>query len=230
MGMSEWNTELRTDAYPPSTISDAVKFSLSPMTSLAYDNAEEWIQQHVMNGARSAQRHSKRERCVLPEWAMTWPGGQLSGIGRNGAYASNIGRYERVFKQAFLTERLLLLPPSSQLRYVNVIPLQNLVGFDSLKRTLTSIVKQIVMRDGDNNSRQRPSFDPLRIEEYVSVALLTVASDNNAGTVHRNPGSDMINNTLEPNGQDKKRMASTFVDEVRRLEEICRCDFGWKCD
>jgi len=37
----------------------------------------------------------------MPPWAMTWPAGQLSSIGRSGCYASNIKRYNRVFLLVF---------------------------------------------------------------------------------------------------------------------------------
>ena len=38
---------------------------------------------------------------ILSPWAMSWAGGQLSGIGRNGKFIQNMERYEKVFGEAF---------------------------------------------------------------------------------------------------------------------------------
>ena len=37
----------------------------------------------------------------IPPWAMSWPGDQLSGIGRNGKFIQNTKCYENLFDDAF---------------------------------------------------------------------------------------------------------------------------------
>jgi hypothetical protein len=88
MGLTEWNSELRTSSYPPTTIVDALKFSNSIFVEKSYVEAESLVQSLVHRGST----------CIrLPSWAITWPAGQLGVFGRNSKYWDNLTRYERVF-------------------------------------------------------------------------------------------------------------------------------------
>jgi hypothetical protein len=103
-------------------------------------------------------RGNREKAFILPPWAMTWPAGQLSGIGRSGRYAANIQRYERVFSKVFSSAREKVgggdqRTPSkndpSNLQFVNVVPLEFLGNEQKLNVTLTLLVEQMdARRDG----------------------------------------------------------------------------------
>ena len=148
MGLSQWNTALRTLNYPPLSLSEALSFSSSATVEHAYNKTESLF--------------NTKEECsyVLPPWAMTWPMGQLTGIGRNGTYASNIKRYERVFSSSFSEfsitrepiRHMEMIPPGTNLSYVNVVPLELLRNDAKLKRTLASLMSQM----DDRRSNRHP--------------------------------------------------------------------------
>ncbi|OEU17677.1 hypothetical protein FRACYDRAFT_238103 [Fragilariopsis cylindrus CCMP1102] len=90
MSLTKYNKDLRGDHYPPVTSDDALRFSLnSTTTTKLYKRAEYLFSQD--NNSNKLEQATKR--CVsvtIPYWAMTWPGGQLSGIGRNALFVENI--------------------------------------------------------------------------------------------------------------------------------------------
>ena len=94
MGLKKRNVLLRTPEYFSTNITDCFNFSKSKLTEAVYLSAEGMVQK---KSDRELDNMGK-----LPPWATTWPGGQLTGISRNGRYSSNIGRYERVFGERFV--------------------------------------------------------------------------------------------------------------------------------
>jgi hypothetical protein len=76
-------------------VGDALEFSMSALTDAVYLSAE---------GIFRPLSLAATCRKQVPPWALTWPGGQLTGIGRNGRFAENIGRYEAVFERGFKEE------------------------------------------------------------------------------------------------------------------------------
>lgn len=145
MGLNQWNTELRSPQYPPLSISRALEFSISKTVDEAYQMTEDLF-----------RGNQAKKTFILPPWAMTWPAGQLSGIGRNGRYAANIQRYERVFSNVFSArvnvggdQKIQFEKGPSNLRFVTVVPLEFLGDEQKLNLTLTLLVDQIdARRDG----------------------------------------------------------------------------------
>lgn len=202
MGLSQWNTELRTPQYPPLSISEALNFSLSATVEEAYRMTEDLFSPNVDCNY------------ILPPWAMTWPGGQLTGIGRNGCYMNNIRRYERVFLEAFPDhhEASDLAPFTSQLRFVNVVPLESLQHTSKLKSTLTALMSQVDSRRGGNA--------PL-----LSEQMATFHSNNG---IHRN-ASDILAgaNHFEPTMSDSKCLAQVFSVDSAELGAVTGLELDW---
>mmetsp|Transcript_40157 Transcript_40157/g.85491 ORF Transcript_40157/g.85491 Transcript_40157/m.85491 type:complete len:186 (+) Transcript_40157:588-1145(+) len=68
---------------------------------------------------------------TLPSWAITWPAGQLSSIGRSCNYAQNIKRYNEVFLKAFGGEHIKaykILTPNNTSKEISQIEAQNQIG------------------------------------------------------------------------------------------------------
>lgn len=206
MGLSKWNEALRTPSYPPGTFSSAVDFSLSDEVEKSYQRAEELIQKMIQ---------APPTRFTLPPWAMTWPSGQLSSFGRNGSFAFNIRRYERVFLEFFLScQGVEMVPPESKLRYVNVVLLESLGEHSALVKALTTIVKQI--------SQRRIGISQFEMEKSVDRFCCRSG-------VHRNASMPLPGQDLEPTLKDKARLARIFAQDSRDLESLCGVRFGWKC-
>ena len=75
-------------------LSDALAFSNGPLTTAVYLSAEGTVKARDASG--------DLDKFELPPWSLTWPGGQLTGIGRSGKFSENILRYERVFTSKFV--------------------------------------------------------------------------------------------------------------------------------
>jgi len=104
IGLIEWNTDLRSQRYPPKSIADAIEFSESEFVKNAYSSAENLVANLIeqqRNQPRSISKLLTGHIKYLPPWAITWPAGQLSTIGRSGHFAQNIKRFNDVFFAAF---------------------------------------------------------------------------------------------------------------------------------
>mmetsp|Transcript_35981 Transcript_35981/g.84000 ORF Transcript_35981/g.84000 Transcript_35981/m.84000 type:complete len:190 (-) Transcript_35981:88-657(-) len=82
----------------------------------------------------------------MPAWALTWPGGQLSGIGRNSSFVKNIERYERVFNKGTIWGKEDSCsgneePPKF---FVDVVPLDQQKKESTLESTLFRIVGKAI--------------------------------------------------------------------------------------
>ena len=203
MGLSEWNTDLRSSSYPPLTLSDAINFSLSNEVEKSYRAAEELFQK-LPNHTDTSLTY------VLPAWAMTWPSGQLSTIGRSGSYVTNILRYERVFSELFgsndVTNSAKVLP-ESKFQYVNVIPFEYLTEPSKTKRVLDCIVHQLATR-----CHAAEQSEELLVPPHL----------------HRNPSAPLTPDlNLEPTFLDKQRLAKIFARDNGKLDDLCGYQFGW---
>ena len=207
--MTEWNTELRSLQYPPPTISGALNFSLSDTVEEAYRMTEDIFRDD-----------NTKTTFVLPPWAMTWPGGQLSGIGRNGCYAANIRRYERVFSQVFSQpesngdgdQEALSEKDSSKQQFVNIVPLHFVGDESKLKVTLTSLMKQLDERQGNES----PS-----LEESVSYF-------ENSHRVHRNASVSPTQSSFpEPTQAELEKLETFFSKDAFDLVTMFGMHIDW---
>ena len=205
MGLSQWNSKLRTPQYPPISISDALDFSSSDTVEEAYRMTED-----LFIGKACAY--------VLPPWAMTWPGGQLTGIGRNGCYTHNIARYESIFSKAFseedslsVTQNTDKVPLTSKLRYVNVVPIEFLRDEGKLKKTLTSLVSQIDTRRGGRSPALR--------EQMVDCCI--------SNGIHRNACGSLSKSYLEPTKEDVEQFKEFFFKDSAELGHVTGLSLSW---
>lgn len=196
MGLTKWNTQLRTTAYPPQTISSALAFSLSKEVQKMYDDAEDLF------------CTSTDSTYYSPNWAITWPAGQLSGIGRNGCFAGNIRRYERVFGKAFNSSGGISIPLKSSLRFVNIVPLDILKNGDLLGPVLNRLLDCVSQRTGyqDHNKSSNQQL-------HMGI--------------RRNVGQEISNVALRPTSEEKKMLKEFFANHTRELENMYGNTLGW---
>ena len=91
MGLNKWNKDIREEVYPPETIADAISDNFFRRMDVSYNS------ERAQNLVELLPQMNYR----LPNEMLTWPGGQLTGIGRNGMFFKNISRYEEIFNNAF---------------------------------------------------------------------------------------------------------------------------------
>jgi hypothetical protein len=161
MGLNDFNTGLRTDQYPPCDVNSALEYSLGSNVNDLYQNANELYSSELLQKLQKENRDLR-----LPEWAMTWPGGQLTGIGRNAKYSENINRYERVFGSIF-GER--------QSRYVTILPLEVQNNGVQMQEFLSNVLQQVSDRV---ESPVRAIYEKAILEQKKSMTTLPA--------VHRN--------------------------------------------
>ena len=130
MMLNKWNFPLRGQQYPPRSVEDAIDYSRSDHVENLYQRAESLVIETVEN----------RRFLRLPQWALTWPGGQLSAIGRTSCFASNVWRYERVFGSTTSDLR------NQALKHVSIFPIEFLRDGKLLKRFLASILDRVAER------------------------------------------------------------------------------------
>lgn len=90
--------------YPPRSLLESHRLSTSSKVEKMYTDAEA-LAGEVLAGSKQ----------VLPDWAITWPNGQLSAAARNGRFADNIQRWHKHFDP-------------KQFEYVEVTELSNDLG------------------------------------------------------------------------------------------------------
>eukprot|EP00557_Chaetoceros_sp_GSL56_P014353 CAMPEP_0176479070 /NCGR_PEP_ID=MMETSP0200_2-20121128/1540_1 /TAXON_ID=947934 /ORGANISM="Chaetoceros sp., Strain GSL56" /LENGTH=302 /DNA_ID=CAMNT_0017875083 /DNA_START=587 /DNA_END=1492 /DNA_ORIENTATION=- len=139
MGLYQTNVKLRGKAYPPKSFDDALKFGRSSEISNLYRQAERLFQPACLKEATAMN-----QRCILPDWAMSWPGGQLAGIGRNSEYTVNISRYEKVMTK--LVYNYCLENEMESSGKVNILPLPNLSKSSLLQGFLVDVINQAITR------------------------------------------------------------------------------------
>lgn len=239
INLTEWNTDLRTECYPPKSIREALQFSQSKYVSKLYQDAEIWIKNKLCTmpfdskGIPMQMKRSTPESNIyLPTWAMTWPGGQLSGIGRSAQFSSNILRYESVFSSTFappclhppsshFSNKGIKQPPSkSKLKYVNVIPIEQLSTSTTLHSILSKLVHQLSMR--------YPPLGTIFEQNYGNEKILNHLTKSKT-IIHRNASSNIHQNKLiaKPTDEEIHILDSLFHTEIIKLQELCEYDIGW---
>jgi hypothetical protein len=207
MSLTKYNKELRGDHYPPVTSDDALKFSLnSSTTTKLYKRAEYLFSAQLQNNNNNNNNNTLEEATkrnisvTIPYWAMTWPCGQLSGIGRNALFVENIMRYEKTFQHVFFSRRnndnnITHHHQQQQqqqqqqnnenenekkLVYVNIMPMKYLSNETLLKSFLFGILKKVSNRRARHN---KENIDP----EFENALYRFIYKKNTITTgVHRN--------------------------------------------
>ena len=200
MGLTNQNVELRTRGYFSNSIQEALRHSLSPIVADQYARAEE-IGKQVWALAKQGAFPQINALLPLPPFALTWPGGQLTGIGRNGKFADNIARYERVFAHSF--------PPLNSDR-PNAVTVVNLTE-QNFVPSLQGLLRLIGERVG-----------------LSRVHLEQVARAVDGRTVKRNAGSGPAPGNLEPSSKHMEELRSHFADQKQKMETLTgRQMIGW---
>jgi hypothetical protein len=209
MGLTEWNTKLRSSTYPPSSLNDSINFSLSQETEMSYNLAEQLFQGINNNYENNTHNTSSTSSTsyFLPPWAMTWPSGQLSTFGRSGQYTTNIRRYEKVFQEVFggkgeIPSQLKLPSATSKFQYVNVVPFEYLQTMMNVGVVLDCIHQQLL-------ARRFPS---------KQMGNTTIQQPTH---VHRNPSINKLPPALEATVADKQRLTNMFTQDNDELEQLC---------
>ena len=166
MGLNDFNASLRTDQYPPRDINSALEYSLGSNVNDLYQNANELYSSELLQKLRKENIDLR-----LPEWAMTWPGGQLTGIGRNAKYSENINRYERVFGSVF---------GKRQSRYVTILPLEVQNNGVQMHEFLSDMLQQVSDRV---ESPVRSIYEKAVLEQIKSMTTLPAVHRN--ALIHR---------------------------------------------
>ena len=225
MGLTEWNTELRTKSYPPRTIGEALKFSTSEAVEKMYSNAEDLVK--IKEGCNSTFLDNSvlatRHRYRLPPWAMTWPGGQLSTIGRNGKFSSNILRFEDVFAAAFPNTGT----KKKGLKYVSVVPLECMSAGPQLAEALSGIMERAsdrchIYRD---QSKRKPIFNNPK-ETFATIEQAIRIQFQSTIKVRRNSGTKLSNSDMEPTSKDEILLSKYFQAEIESLRQMIGLDYS----
>lgn len=203
MGLFHTNTKLRGDTYPPKSFNDAVKFGRSSEVSNLYCLAERLYSPECLRNA-----YKMNQRCILPDWAMSWPGGQLTGIGRNSEYIENISRYERVMSQfihSYCIEKELKLSGK-----INLLPLANLSNNSLLLEFLIKVIDQAIHRKEETKK-----------ECYLKAFEMFKCSRVRLGNLHRNSNRVSTLSTSRQDSDDEPRECSYFHDKTEQLRQFC---------
>ena len=199
MGLTKSNT-LRSEEYPPKSINDALTYSRNDNTSYLYRKAEK-----IFSSSELRLSSQKGDSVVLPAWSMTWPGGQLSGIGRNSRFVENILRYESIFQSQFPCDAKM---QNEVLGFVNIMPISYLSDKVSLSEFLVDVLKKVANR---RNAKERIAFDH---------AIDDLISDKNAiKSIHRNAigyGSSELDSRI------LKENLTHFEEEKIKLIGLCK--------
>ena len=188
---NEWNSSVRTASYPPKTISEALQYSNSATVTNLYQKAEDLVKSTNQMSLTESQL-AKCLHFVVPVWAITWPGGQLSVIGKKGGFHRNIMR----FKQVFQTHLWDLVGPCGDIDELLIVSLAGLstgVGVDAVLRRVMSRVQTF-----------RPT---LRRTEFQRHWQNFVCKEN----VRRNPR--VTDQSIEPSSDELQHLRDKLADE-----------------
>ncbi len=209
MGLTEWNTSLRSNDYPPKSIGDALKFSQSSFVRKAYDDAEHLAKKLTQRTSISSFDYQMKR---LPNWAITWPGGQLSTIGRSGKYSANINRYNNVFCATFGEKVKDSLKRKPREGFVHIVPIEKQSSGLQLKTALHPIFAVCMTRSAHRSSKQSCFAD---LMASIDCAIDKMCAEDNFNTTsRRNSGSSLANADLEPSSSDIDELTNYF-DSIR---------------
>mmetsp|Transcript_28423 Transcript_28423/g.57183 ORF Transcript_28423/g.57183 Transcript_28423/m.57183 type:complete len:545 (+) Transcript_28423:129-1763(+) len=212
MGLTEWNTSLRSNDYPPKSIGDALKFSQSQFIRKAYADAEHLAKTLITHQTSYNPFYYRMKR--LPNWAITWPGGQLSTIGRSGKYSGSIDRYNNVFSTMFGEKVEDSLERKPREGFVHIVPIENQSRGLLLKGALHPIFADCMARSAHRGSKQSDYAD---LMASIDCAIDNVCTEDNFNTSsRRNSGRSLANMDLEPSSSDLDELAKYFESNKTR--------------
>lgn len=223
MGLNEWNSDLRSIKYPPKSIGDALYYSKSEFVLNAYSDAESLVGSLIHQRCsdcgenhNAVQLNESTNR--LPPWAMTWPCGQMSTIGRG--FSSNIQRYNNVFKAAFgsnVGDELTSEGKQNPIEYVHIVPLESQTNGTWLRESLRPILSDVVRRSTRQRKRSYSFFMP-----HMDSAVDRVCSDSNNIMSWRNTGVKLTNPALEPSDAELALLHRHFGDDDKEMNRIMK--------
>lgn len=212
MGLKEWNTSLRSESYPPKTIVEALEFSKSEFVQNAYANAEllgrTYLQQHCICDASNVFyrliRLSSKGIKRLPPWAVTWPAGQLSTIGRSGNYLENICRYNSVFMAVFgsqisdNSDKQATISSRNKIGFVHVVPVECQSDGSTLKMAILPLFSEVVYNCA---TRRKLTYKTLMTRVENAIDSLCTKHDFEVAH-HRNSSASLSISEFGPSNED----------------------------
>lgn len=214
MGLTEWNTNLRSELYPPKTIVQALEYSQSTLVQTAYKDAKVLIQKKLSLSSQLI--------LTLPPWALTWPGGQLSVIGKG--YSQSIYHYNDVFQSEFgqsINEYESLHGNNIKVGYVYIATLESQETGSKLKSLLRPILSGTIQR-----SLNRKYQSVSTVMHHLELALGRVCSSvNHNGRRNSNPQSS--DKSLLADSTEHIVLNKYFKPEAIEMESMLGIHTGW---
>ena len=161
---------------------------------------------------------------------MTWPGGQLSTIGRNGKFSPNISRFEKVFAAVFAKsgeESANEEKKEKGLKYVSVVPIECMSAGPQLSEVLSTIMERASSRfyASSDQSRKKSIFYN-SIETFATIEQAIRIQFQNTIKVRRNSGTKLSNSEMEPTSKDEIMLSKHFQDEIQGLRNMAGLDYS----
>ena len=216
MGLKEWNTTLRSVSYPPKNIAEAIEFSKSDFVQNAYANAESlgriYFQQHSGVGGWFGLC-TKSINC-LPPWAMTWPAGQLSTIGRSGNYMDNIRRYNNVFLDAFGSQINThsdnhSISPDNKVECVHTVPIENQSDGRVLKLAIRPLLSDVIVNVANRRKLAYTTLMPI-----IEIAIDRMCINDRFDLAHRRNSSESLSHSeFGPSNEEIRLLGKHFEAE-----------------
>ncbi|KAL7429961.1 hypothetical protein ACHAXM_002923 [Skeletonema potamos] len=213
MGLTEWNTCLRSNDYPPKSIGDALKYSQSHFVRAAYADAEHLAKTLIKQQKRNNPLYYRVKR--LPNWAITWPGGQLATIGRSGKYTGNINRYNNVFYSIFGEKVEDSLRRKPRTGFVHIVPIEDQSCGQLLKAALRPIFADCMTRSAHRGKKHSYYADLMASVEWAVEKYV-----HNFNTSRRNSGRSLANMDLEPSCSDIDELHKYFESDMIEFEQL----------
>jgi hypothetical protein len=144
---------------------------------------------------------------------MTWPGGQLTGVGKNTNFVENISRYEKVFRHVGAKQFRDNTICISQ--NVHVLPIQHLSNNELLKSFLVRILEALCRRKEGRRQKGKNS------EGFEKASAIFRSSKTRIARVHRN--SAATSGSTYASIDDSKVFLHRVLDEQSKaLQAFCR--------
>ena len=215
MGFKEWNTELRSDKYPPKTIVEALEYSQSKFIQQSYRDAEELVKYKL--------NLNRKHILTLPACAITWPGGQLSVIGLG--FTENINRYNHVFKSEFGENTFVMKYKeelSAKVEHIYIAPIECQATGRQFRIFLKPILNDVAHRCAARSSQSLAAF----IDE-MDIALDEVCRNLDSST-RRNSNPKNTAQMLIASSYDRKILHDHFVNELVLIDTMIGKSTEWK--
>jgi len=224
MSLRKYNTDLRGEHYPPMSSDDALRFSRNCTTINLYKRAEYLFSQNTLK-----QATERKVPVILPNWAMTWPGGQLAGIGRNAHFVENIMRYEKIFQLVFSSrdnkinqqkQQDEIINIEKKLEYVNIMPMKYLSNETLLRSFLFDILKKVSKREVRHYNGNKENVDHEKLSHIFMFEnnTITTGVHRNAAVVVRHDE----NSTYSKHERFSKESEDFFQVEKEKLLSLCQ--------